>query len=124
MRERRKACATSAGTWVFMAQVSGLLASAPNLRPAMNTTLAHCGRAAIASRSSRSQAMVSMPCACRPSRTPGSLKRATAITRRPGMALRASRASVGPILPPTPRISRSPSMRARSRIRSREGVAR
>ncbi|MDT4809012.1 hypothetical protein FQZ97_418840 [compost metagenome] len=124
MREAWKCSATSAGTCAFMAQVSGLSASAPNLRPAMKTTLAHGGSAAMAARSSRSQAMVSMPCASSASRTPASLKRATAITRRPGMAFFARRASVGPILPPTPRIIRSPSRRAMSRTRSREGVAR
>ena len=46
--------------------------------------------------------------------TSGSLKRATPITRRPGAARRAIRASVGPILPPTPSTMMSPSMRARS----------
>ena len=45
---------------------------------------------------------------------PGSLKRATPITRLPGAARLAMRASVGPILPPTPSTMMSPSTRARS----------
>ncbi len=53
--------------------------------------------------------MVSTPCAASDSWRPGVLKRATPITRRPGAALRASRASVGPIFPPTPRTRMSPS---------------
>ena len=47
-------------------------------------------------------------------RVAGSEKRATPITRRSGAARRASRASVGPILPPTPRMIRSPGTCARS----------
>ena len=39
-----------------------------------------------------------------------SLKRATPITRLPGAARLAIRASVGPILPPTPSTMRSPSI--------------
>ena len=48
------------------------------------------------------------------SRTAGSLKRATPMTRRAGVARFARRASVGPILPATPRIIRSPSTVASS----------
>ena len=46
-----------------------------------------------------------------PSATAGSLKRATAMMRLPGAARRAMRASVGPILPPTPSSMMSPSTR-------------
>ena len=40
MREALNTSATIAGTCTFIAQVSGTLPVAPNLRPAMNTTLA------------------------------------------------------------------------------------
>src|SRR5690606_41275852 len=46
---------------------------------------------------------------------PFSLKRATPTTRLLGAARLASRASVGPIFPPTPRIMRSPSTLPNSR---------
>src|SRR5712691_8464425 len=114
MRAARKASATIAGTCTFIAQVSGRSPSAPNLRPAMNTTLANCGSRAAASRSMRSQAIVSMSRCASASRRPGSLKRATATTRFSGAARRAIQASVGPILPPAPRTKISPSSRARS----------
>ena len=52
--------------------------------------------------------MHSMPQEPSFSRRPGSLKRATPMTRLPGAARLARRARVGPILPPTPRIMRSP----------------
>ncbi len=47
----------------------------------------------------------------------GLLKRATPMTRLPGAARLAMRASVGPILPPTPMTMMSPSTRARSATR-------
>ena len=108
MREPANASATSAGTCAFIAQVRSSWPEEPNLRPAMNTTLASFGSASTCSRSSRSAAMHSMPPAASCSRRPGSLKRATPITRLPGAARLASRARVGPILPPTPRMMRSP----------------
>ena len=108
MREPANASATSAGTCAFIAQVRSSWPDEPNLRPAMNTTLASFGSASICLRSSRSAAMHSMPQAVSSSRRPGSLKRATPTTRLPGAARLASRASVGPILPPTPRMMRSP----------------
>ena len=87
----------------------------------MNTTLrtpsAALGSLRTASRSSRSQAMHSTPCACSDARASGLLKRATPITRLPGAARLAMRASVGPILPPTPMTMMSPSTRARSATR-------
>ena len=110
------ACATSAGTWAFIAQVSDRSPSAPNLRPAMKMMFGACGSAAMAASSSRSQLMVSMPRACSQSLTLASLKRATPIMRRPGRAALASPASVGPILPATPKIMMSPSTLARSSI--------
>ena len=57
----RKACATSAGTCAFIAQVSDRSPSAPNLRPAMKTMFCTFGSRLMAASSSRSQAMVSMP---------------------------------------------------------------
>ena len=44
MREALKTSATIAGTCTFIAQVSGTSPEAPNLRPAMNTTLASLGQ--------------------------------------------------------------------------------
>ena len=83
MREALNTSATIAGTCTFIAQVSGTSPVAPNLRPAMNTTLAALGRRSSASRSSRSADTVSTPACASASRTPGSLKRATPITRLP-----------------------------------------
>src|SRR5882757_2494335 len=116
MRERGNACATSAGTWAFIAQVSDRSPSAPNLRPAMNTMFCAFGSALMAVSSSRSQLSVSMPRASSQAFTPGSLKRATPITRRSGRAAFANPASVGPILPATPSTMMSPSTFRRSSI--------
>ena len=124
MREALKRSATSVGTHVFMAQVSGVLPLAPNLWPAAKTTFAAAGKASIAARSSRSQAIVSTPHCSSRSRTAASLKRATPMTRRPGIAFFARRASVGPILPATPRIIRSPSTFAMSARSAGLGTAR
>ena len=93
----------------------------PNLRPAMKTMLAASGKAAIASRDSRSASMHSMPCDCSRSRSPASEKRATPITRLPGAARLAIRASVGPILPPTPSTMMSPGTVASASTRACEG---
>src|SRR3954453_5812608 len=116
MREPENACATSAGTCAFIAQVSDKSPSAPNLRPAMNTMFGACGSKRSAASSSRSQWMVSIPRTSSQSFTAGSLKRATPMMRRSGRAAFASPASVGPILPATPNIMRSPSTSARSSI--------
>src|SRR3954452_1565761 len=116
IRDEGKACAISAGTCAFIAQVSERSPSAPNLRPAMKTMLGAFGSAWIAVSSIRSQLMVSTPRPCSQSLTPASLKRATPMTRRSGAAALASPASVGPILPATPRIIMSPSTWARSSI--------
>jgi hypothetical protein len=75
----------------------------------MKTMLGAFGSALIAASSSRSQLIVSTPRPCSQSLTPASLKRATPMTRRSGAAALASPASVGPILPATPRIMMSPS---------------
>src|SRR5262249_20615488 len=123
MRAQRNTSAMIAGTCTFIAQVSGRSPSAPNLRPAMNTTLAACGNRSTARRSSRSQAIVSTPRRPSASRTPGSLKRATATTRFDGAARRAIQESVGPILPAAPRTRMSPSSRARSATRASLGRA-
>src|SRR5438034_634083 len=119
MRESRKVSATMKGTPTFIAQVSDGLPAAPNLWPAMKTTCLTRGSSSSISRSSRSQATHSTPHEVSRSRKPGSEKRATPITRLP--ARRASRASVGPILPPTPSTMMSPSTRARSRVSSALG---
>src|SRR5829696_9130694 len=116
MRELAKACATSAGTCEFIAQVSDRSPSAPNLRPAMKTMFGIFGSALMAASSSRSQWMVSTPRPCSQSLTAGSLKRATPITRRSGAAALARPASVGPILPATPRTMMSPATLRRSSI--------
>jgi hypothetical protein len=65
--------------------------------------------------------MHSTPCDSSFSRRPFSEKRATPITRRSGSARLAMRASVGPILPPTPRIRMSPGARARSAASAGDG---
>src|SRR5471032_89737 len=111
MREALNTSATIAGTCTFIAQVSGTFPAAPNLRPAINTMLAALGNFSNAARSSRSAGIASTPAFSKASRTPGSLNRATPITRLEGAARLASRAKVGPILPPTPR-----TMVARSRL--------
>src|SRR5437660_517289 len=116
MREPAKVRATKAGTCEFIAQVSERSPSAPNLRPAMNTMFGIFGSALIAASSSRSQLMVSTPRPCSQSFTPASLKRATPIIRRSGAAALARPASVGPILPATPKIMMSPSTLRRSSI--------
>ena len=109
MREPANASATSAGTCAFIAQVRSSWPEEPNLRPAMKMTFGSFGSASTCLRSSRSASMHSMPCAVSASRRPVSLKRATPTTRLSGAARFASRASVGPILPPTPRMMMSPS---------------
>ena len=110
------ACATSAGTCEFIAQVSARLPSAPNFLPAMKMMFGDFGSALIAVSSSRSQLMVSTPRASSHSFTPGSEKRATPITLRSGWAALARPARVGPILPPTPSTMMSPSTLLRSSI--------
>src|SRR5882757_9828209 len=116
IREPAKACATSAGTCEFIAQVSDRSPSAPNLRPAMKTMFGVFGSALTAVSSRRSQLMVSTPRACSHSFVPASLKRATPMILRFGSAALARPASVGPILPETPRIMMSPSIVLRSSI--------
>src|SRR6476619_7025023 len=86
--------------------------------------LASSGSASTDLRSRRSHATVSTPCSASRSRTERSLKRATPMTRRDGDARLARRASVGPILPATPRMKRSPSTVARSSTRARVGRVR
>ena len=123
MREALNTSATIAGTCTFIAQVSGTSPVAPNLRLAMNTTLAALGRRSSASRSSKSADTASTPARASASRTPGSLKRATPITRLPSGAARlASRARVGPILPPTPSTRMSPCSVLRSATNAGDGV--
>src|SRR5207245_750200 len=116
IRDVAKACATRAGTCEFIAQVSDRSPSAPNLRPAMNTMFGIFGSALMAASSSRSQLIVSTPRPRSQSFTPASLNRATPMTRRSGTAALARPASVGPILPATPKIMMSPSTLRRSSI--------
>src|SRR5262249_56525076 len=97
MRAVQNDWATMAGTLTFIAQVSAGSVCAPNFLPAMNITLRILGSAATAARSRRSQAIVSTPQVSSLWRKPTSLKRATPMTRLSGAALRARRASVGPI---------------------------
>src|SRR5690606_18836110 len=87
----------------------------------MKMTFFALGRASTCARSRRSAVIVSMPQPSSRSRSSGSLKRATPMMRFPGAAARARRASVGPILPPTPRMMMSPSTRAISAMRAALG---
>ena len=66
--------------------------------------------------------MHSMPLRSSAARSPGSLKRATPITRFCGAARLASRASVGPILPPTPSTTMSPGTPASAAVSAGDGV--
>ena len=87
----------------------------------MNTTFGASGRCATASRSSRSQHIVSTPASRSVRSVSGEENRDTAITRRTCVpsasraARIAMRASVGPILPPAPRTTRSPGQAASAR---------
>src|SRR5918992_6377675 len=122
MRESRNASATMNGTATFIAQVKEGSPAAPNLWPAMNTTFFARGRRSSAARSRRSQARHSIPWLSSFCLRPFTEKRATPMTRLAGAARFAMRASVGPILPPTPSTMISPSARARSA--SSSGVGR
>ena len=112
MRELRYRSATNPGKYVFMAQVKCSAPAVSNFRAAMKMTLGISGRLFNAPGSSRSQGMISMPCASSSAGKLALLKRATATMRclvpARSAARRASRARLGPILPPTPRIKRSP----------------
>ncbi len=122
MRECANRSATIAGTSAFIAQVRCSAPVEPNLRPAMKTTFGAAGRRATAARSRRSHSIVCTPTAVSADRRPGSLKRATPITSRSGTARFARRASVGPILPPTPSSRMSPGARSRSATSAADGV--
>src|SRR5687767_4775748 len=114
MRESRNVSATMNGTPTFIAQVNDGSPTAPNLCPAMNTTFLERGSRSSAVRSSRSHEMHSISQDSNFVRRFGSLNLATPTTRFRGAARLAMRASVGPILPPTPSTMMSPSARARS----------
>src|SRR5262245_28593352 len=122
MREPAKASATMAGASAFIAQVRSSCPADPNLRPAMNTTLASLGSASISLRSSRSASMHSTPHPASFSRVPFSLKRATPTTRLSGAARLARRASVGPIFPPTPSTMMSPGSCCHAAVKAADGV--
>src|SRR5436190_6959326 len=85
-------------------------------------TFGNFGSASIWARSSKSAAMHSIPAAVSCSRRPFSLKRATPTMRLLGAARLASRARLGPIFPPTPRMMRSPSSLRSSSATSAPGV--
>ena len=86
----------------------------------MKITFGASGSAASAAGSSRSAVSVLTPWRSRRSRSVGSEKRETAMTRRAGLrARRAMRARVGPIFPPAPRIRRSPGNRRRTSVTPR-----
>src|SRR5438477_5333605 len=111
-RAARYRSAQIAGTMVFIAHVVAGVPEVPNFCPAMKMTLGASGSTATASRSSKSQAMVSTPAAPSARATLGDENRDTAKTRRPSptcaAARAAMRATVGPILPPAPRTTMSP----------------
>ena len=115
-----------AGTSTFIFQVSQALPSVPNLRPAIKMTLGTRGRAAICASSVRSQEMVSTCSRSSSDTTKGSVKRETAYTLRETplfvQARRSMTDSVGPTLPPAPRIMISPSSVFKSSMSASLGV--
>ena len=125
-RARDSARRRCAGTTVFIAQVIAGAPVVPNFWPAMKTTFGASGKRATASRSSRSRSIVS---------TPASFERALGAVGRPARhgddaaagratARAAMRASVGPILPPAPRMTMSPGQAASAATVSLRGVDR
>src|ERR1039458_5404914 len=94
---------------VFVAQVSDGFWLVPNFTPARTRRPPASGKRAISSRLNRSQAIVSTPRLSSHCREAELLKRLTAMTwslcPAAAVARHASAASVGPILPPAPRIS-------------------
>src|SRR6266576_4199487 len=96
-----------------MAQVCDSCPVVPNFMPAIKTMLAASGRAESDFGSSKSPRTVSTPCACSCDSNRGEENRETPITRRETPAISdarfAMRARVGPIFPPTPKMTMSPS---------------
>ena len=109
MRESRKVSATMRGTPTFIAQVNAALPAAPNLCPAMKTTL-RMPRQALERRAVEQvagDALDALRLELRAQRRVGEARHADHAP--PGAARLAMRASVGPILPPTPSTRMSPS---------------
>src|SRR5262245_40387631 len=115
----------TAGRWLFIAQVRASCPVAPNFMPSMATTFSASGRRSSWPGSSRPRPTGSTPWARRRSASPGLEKRATPKTRRrapvASNARRVMRASVGPILPPTPRMARSPGSRVSASMAPGDG---
>src|SRR5262245_35792255 len=93
--------------------------------PARKSTFSKSGRRATCAGSRRSQERGSTPEAWRSGTSAGSVKRATAATRRgdpaASAARRTSRAREGPIFPPAPRTATSPGRLRRSSMSAGEG---
>src|SRR3984893_6753209 len=113
IREARYRSATSPGKNVFIAQVKSSDPVVPNFRAAMKITFRMSGNLERAPGCRRSTANVSMPSDARLARSGFSEKRATAMMflRMPAFSAArwALRARLGPIFPPAPKISKSPS---------------
>jgi hypothetical protein len=112
MRDPRKRSATSAGTTALVTQVVDGRERVPNFWPARKMTLGVSGSDASEAQSVRSARTTSIPDSASCSASGPLPKRETASTLRGGpassAALRTMRATVGPILPPAPRIATSP----------------
>jgi hypothetical protein len=93
-------------------QVSDGASRVPNFCPAMKTTLGASGRASMASGSSKSARMTSIPIAASRAASSAFPHRETARMRRPSPSASAPRRSIavsdGPIFPPAPTITTSP----------------
>ena len=110
---------------MFIAQVIAGASAVPNFWPAMKITFGASGRRATASGSSRSQRIVSTPASFSARSAAADDQRETAITRRESLRARAAmRASVGPILPPAPRMMMSPGHDSSAAVVSGRGVER
>jgi len=94
-RAARYRSAQIAGTMVFIAHVVAGAPEVPNFCPAMKMTLGASGSAATASRSSKSQAMVSTPAAPSARATSGEENRDMAKTRRPSPTWARGRGAAG-----------------------------
>ena len=123
MRLSRNASATKAGTSTFIAQVMDGLPAAPNLKPAMKTTFfalrQRFDRRAVEQVAGDRLDAVRLQLLAQ-ARTGEARDADDALLRAPPGAAR--RASVGPILPPTPRMRMSPSTASRSAISASSGV--
>ena len=119
---RSAPCTDATTFWVHVPTGSP---EVPNFCPTIQMTLAAFGSAATACGSARSARIVSTPRASSEAATEESAKRETAITRRDDepSARRAIVAMLGPILPPAPSTSRSPSSDVSAATVAPSGVA-